>query len=241
MNASGNTAPSEIIPWDQDEPVFLFIPDPGAPQSGGFTLLELLVVVAILGLLVGLLFPALNRSRDVARQTQCMSNLKQISIALNVYLNENGEFFPRANDGFILGKAVTWGRVLQPYITHSKILLCPSKQVNGWMGDWDSDTTWAPNAYGVNEYYLFPQNPTPLVQLAKVANPSDTIAISERNAGSTVTIPAPILGGGAIGNPPCNIEPRHLNGANFLFVDGHVTWMKSRGPWAVTDEQWDLQ
>ncbi len=54
----------------------------------GFTLIELLVVIAIIGILAAMLFPVFARARESARKTQCLANIKNIAIALNMYLVE---------------------------------------------------------------------------------------------------------------------------------------------------------
>jgi prepilin-type N-terminal cleavage/methylation domain-containing protein/prepilin-type processing-associated H-X9-DG protein len=68
------------------------------PTRHGFTLVELLVVFAILGVLAGMLFPALARVRSQAHRTSCTSNLKQIGIAFSLYLNTHDDFYPCAQD-----------------------------------------------------------------------------------------------------------------------------------------------
>ncbi|MCC7350908.1 MAG: type II secretion system protein [Phycisphaerales bacterium] len=60
----------------------------------GFTLVELLVVVGIIALLISMLLPALNKARRAAMKTQCLSNLRQISTAVYLYLNDNKGIFP---------------------------------------------------------------------------------------------------------------------------------------------------
>lgn len=59
----------------------------GARSNEAFTLVELLVVIAIIGLLVGLLLPAVQAAREAARRTECKSNLKQVGIALTMFLD----------------------------------------------------------------------------------------------------------------------------------------------------------
>jgi prepilin-type N-terminal cleavage/methylation domain-containing protein/prepilin-type processing-associated H-X9-DG protein len=62
-------------------------------KKNGFTLIELLVVIAIIAVLAAMLLPALDRARTQARQSICMANLKQIGIAVRMYLDDFNEYF----------------------------------------------------------------------------------------------------------------------------------------------------
>jgi prepilin-type N-terminal cleavage/methylation domain-containing protein/prepilin-type processing-associated H-X9-DG protein len=65
-----------------------------APSRHGFTLIELLVVISIIALLIGILLPALGAARNSARNAQCLSNIRQMGIALQNYAAENQDLFP---------------------------------------------------------------------------------------------------------------------------------------------------
>ena len=65
-----------------------------APARGAFTLLELLIVVAVIALLAGMLLPALGRARDLARRVHCQARLKQWGVAFEMYASENGGLYP---------------------------------------------------------------------------------------------------------------------------------------------------
>jgi prepilin-type N-terminal cleavage/methylation domain-containing protein len=63
-------------------------------RQRGFTLVELLVVIGIIALLISVLLPALNKARAASRTTACLSNLRQMGAAFNIYLSENKDHLP---------------------------------------------------------------------------------------------------------------------------------------------------
>lgn len=93
-----------------------------------FTLIELLVVIAVIAILAALLFPALNRAKESGPATACLSNLHQIGVALQLYVQDNNNQLPRMRD-----KSLTSTNdlpspdvVLSNYLGNVKVLRCPS-------------------------------------------------------------------------------------------------------------------
>jgi prepilin-type N-terminal cleavage/methylation domain-containing protein len=111
-------------------------------RHSGFTLIELLVVIAIIAILAAILFPVFARAREKGRQTTCMSNLKQLGLALMQYAQDYDEHWPSSD---------WWGykKVILPYVKADLVFKCPSEGSYGcflsykqfgtsypWMGGW---------------------------------------------------------------------------------------------------------
>ena len=96
-----------------------------------FTLIELLVVIAIIALLAAILFPVFAKAREKARQTACMSNLRQIGLAVLQYAQDNDEQCVLTERGGDVDDAheYYWGDMLQPYIKSWAMLQCPDATV----------------------------------------------------------------------------------------------------------------
>ena len=86
------------------------------PRRRAFTLIELLVVIAIIAILAAMLLPALAAAKAHAYKTQCVSNLKQLGLAINLFASDHNEMFPPAGDVNARGPTLTWDCYINPYI-----------------------------------------------------------------------------------------------------------------------------
>ncbi len=103
----------------------------------GFSLVELLVVIAIIALLVAIMIPSLGKAKAMAMRVKCAYNLRQINVAMNLYLQNNNDIYPCASDpvstnpSYWLWAGRGWRRFVEPYIggnidaNNPSVLLCP--------------------------------------------------------------------------------------------------------------------
>jgi prepilin-type N-terminal cleavage/methylation domain-containing protein/prepilin-type processing-associated H-X9-DG protein len=114
-----------------------------------FTLIELLVVIAIIAILAAILFPVFAQAREKARQTSCLSNLKQVGLGIMLYMQDYDEVLPLGmnyfNDNRPAGPGREWYFVIAPYIKNTVIRNCPSATAQ--MSENNQDHR---SAYGAN-------------------------------------------------------------------------------------------
>ncbi len=91
----------------------------------GFTLIELLVVIAIIAILAAILFPVFAHAREKAKSTACLSNQKQIGLALIQYVDDTDEHWPACDRGVNNVSDSFWQWNVMPYIKSNAVWLCP--------------------------------------------------------------------------------------------------------------------
>jgi len=196
-----------------------------------FTLIELLITIAIIAILASMLLPSLNKARDFARSASCMNNLKQDGIGATAYASDYNGDFP----AFINGSG--WSRNISIYQTgkfKNINYLCPSyppadNLSNASTGGFNSygaylqgyaDTFWWSFNSSLNMHIL---------HLLKSPNPSLQLLVSDSvgrlsSASSTYNKQCWYIwvtsGGNAYGEGAPHL--RHSNKANAVFADGHA-------------------
>jgi len=116
---------------------------PTNQMERGFTLIELLVVIAIIAILLAILMPAMRKIKEIARETACKSNLRNIGLAVHMYLDDYERKIPNtgSSNGFLWfesdgvtyrrpgsGSGTYWGTFYKDYLKETKIFGCPSLQ-----------------------------------------------------------------------------------------------------------------
>ena len=207
-------------------------------KRSGFTLIEILVVVAIIALLAAILFPVFGRARENARRSSCASNLKQNGLGWLQYSQDYDEKVMRVATSQPGKTFYWWGSfdgstlresegLLQPYMKSGQIQACPSFENRlrasvGLTGYAYNNSFLSPSDYGPAPTYT----EIPIaVGLSQIQSPAETVAMAD-SAQISTSSGTPILRGNTYLSTPSSAYPalhgRHNGMANVLWADGHV-------------------
>jgi prepilin-type N-terminal cleavage/methylation domain-containing protein/prepilin-type processing-associated H-X9-DG protein len=229
----------------------------GLRTTGAFTLIELVVVVTLLAIVAAMLFPVYAKAREKARATRCMQNLRQLSMAAMLYVQDNDGALLRQAENFVPyfnddpnaalpdcavtkggAKTTSWARSMLLYTEDSPALMvCPkAKDYSCKMEDtFSRDTAGVPTTHSRSSYFYnglvstgVPALIAPLGTLAEIHRPAELVLFSE--AGGYTTSSSMLS--------PALIDARwtlmrtgpatsHFEGSNVAFADGHASFV----PW----------
>ncbi len=192
----------------------------------GFTLIELLVVIAIIAILAAILFPVFARAREKARQSNCLSNAKQIMLAVQQYITDYDQTYPYATvrprnawttpDGTSTTDRLPWFIAVHPYMKNIQILNCPSVSAQ-YGGGTDRDTV----AYGYNGYLGRG------LQQRHIHFPAQVMTIAERSSAFySNDADIPTYRYETVDGRTRLALDRHNEGLNIGYTDGHAKWLK---------------
>ena len=172
-------------------------------MNRAFTLLELIVVIAIIVILASILFPVVNRGGYDARRSSCQSNQKQIALAFLVYAQDYDDRLPP-----VTSSSAGWASLVRPYAKSWWLWDCPSTPTNS----------------GATTDYFFngrlARYPT-----SRIVLPNKTLLLGEGDDGCRASAELRSFPLAALRNKKSPAW-RHREGANYAFTDGHVKWFK---------------
>lgn len=211
---------------------------PYASRHRGFTLIEIVVVVAIVMILAAILLPVFNGARESARTATCSSNLKQIGFAIDQYVQDTGGFYPRTPSMSGNLKNCGWASLIYPRLKSVETLQCPSAEYGEFRPDCPETEVIPGAGFDGEAYYENWDGSYDLsgsgdfanvfsgrggtVSLMRVRKPASRILAYDGNGSTAAFELTKYTKNQKLTNQSF---ARHNNGLNALFYDGHVKWI----------------
>ena len=186
-------------------------------QRSGFTLIELLVVIAIIAILAAILFPVFAKAREKARQTSCLSNMKQFSLGTLQYVQDYDEAYPGGGGMGTNGAwNPAWWDEIAPYLKNTQVFTCPSESA-------------PPNANGDNFPVTYGCNANIMgwssaLKMAAIQSPAIDVLYGEKDSADWPCYPSNSGVSAATSNGMSMPQHIHTNGDNYAYCDGHCKW-----------------
>ncbi len=204
----------------------------------GFTLIELLTVIVVVAVIAAILFPVFATVRERGRWTVCQSNLKQIAVAMQQYVQDNNGAYPVdvrwASSGQRRDLYANWPVAIFPYVKNLQVFRCPD-QPNGNVDATDTDVNFLPEASMDYEYNIVRLN-------GRLPGPPSVVILRGKHestlaASSTIWLNMEAYWSDNDGvhhyfrtvSTSCgrdfNGNTLHSGGGNYSYIDGHAKWL----------------
>lgn len=221
---------------------------PVPSRARGFTLVELLVVVAILGVLVALLLPAVQAARTAARRTQCASNIRQVGLAIGLFCDAHQGRFPYTSHNDADDEKLSWIYTVAPFMESvDAVRVCPddtraAERLREKMSSYvmNSYLTSEPSG-GVTNYGKL-QAPTKTVALFELADHKPAIIESDHVHNHAWFTTLNVARKQVLDRMRADITiDRHVGGSHLVYADWRVEWVPdgTYGEWAATQKPAD--
>ena len=196
-----------------------------------FTLIELLIVIAIIAILAGMLLPALNAAKQRAKAMHCLSNLKQCVTASKMYADDYNGIYLRASNNYLTYSSVCWGNVLRlmKYLPNANALRCDPGDPGAKLDDSSFGIGLNYRTFGFNESSTAPRRKD--TTITRFNNDSNLVmfvdvpyGVNKYCTGYAGHMAQGVyeLKGGSGTTTYHTISIRHNSSANVAFFDGHA-------------------
>lgn len=190
-------------------------------KKSSFTLIEILVAIAVIAVLAVILLPTMQSSRERAKRALCANNLRQIYIVMNLFADDHdGQFVGDSNARWIDGEEISlthesFFQLIPRYTDDMFIFWCPSLNTSGMIGG----NRMGPRAYFANMNMRWNTNYICYKNLSPSSGSEAVLVLDDVRYPNVPSL------------TQWNMESNHKNeGGNELFCDGHIRWVNGRKP-----------
>lgn len=196
----------------------------------GFTIAELLIAIAIVGVLAAIILSVFAGIRESGRRTTCQNNSRQIALGIQQYVQDNDGAYPLNISVEKKGEnriAVEWQELIYPYIKDAQLFHCPDQEQDSSDSSGLRYVDYTYNVRRLNNFTPpFPTNTIGATHESQVATPSSIWLTVDRGS---ITSDGVYHNSRLVAKTSCGRSfigsTLHSGGGNYSFVDGHVKWL----------------